>query len=182
MLHGKKIIVVMPAYNAEKTIEATYREIPLDVVDDVILVDDKSSDRTTEIARKLGLSVYVHGENRGYGANQKTCYELALKRGADIIIMLHPDYQYPPKLIFAMAGLIASEVFDMVLGSRILGGMAIKGGMPLYKYVANRLLTAVENILLGAKLSEFHTGYRAYTRRLLLNIPLLENSDDFAFD
>jgi len=182
MLHGKKLIVVMPAYNAEKTIEDTYREIPLDIVDDVILVDDKSSDRTTEVARKLGLSVYVHEENRGYGANQKTCYELALKKGADIVIMLHPDYQYPPSLIYAMAGIITREMFDMVLGSRVLGGMALKGGMPLYKYAANRLLTAIENILLGTKLSEYHTGYRAYTRKLLLDIPLLENSDDFVFD
>lgn len=172
----------MPAYNAAKTLEDTYREIPRDIVDDVILVDDKSQDETVEVAKRLGLSVYLHEENRGYGANQKTCYTEALKREADIIIMLHPDYQYPPKLIPAMAGLIASGMFDMVLGSRVLGGMALKGGMPLYKYIANRILTIVENILLGAKLSEYHTGYRAFNKEILLNIPILENSDDFVFD
>jgi len=182
MLHGQKIVVVMPAYNAEKTLEDTYREIPLDIVDDVILVDDKSHDKTVEKAKELGLSVYLHEENRGYGANQKTCYTEALRRGADIVIMLHPDYQYPPKLIPAMAGLVASGMFDVVLGSRILSGMALKGGMPLYKYISNRILTVIENILLGAKLSEYHTGYRAFSREALLSIPLLENSDDFVFD
>lgn len=182
MLQGKKIVVVMPAYNAQKTLEKTYREIPHDIVDDIIVIDDHSKDKTVEIAKKLNLSVYVHERNKGYGANQKTCYKEALKRGADIIIMLHPDYQYPPRLIPAMAGLITSGMFDIVLGSRILGGMATKGGMPLYKYIANRILTSIGNFLLGAKLSEYHTGYRAFARNVLMNLPLLENSDDFVFD
>ncbi len=182
MLNGKKIIVVLPAYNAEKTIEKTYAEIPGEIVDEVLLVDDESRDKTAEAARKLGMTVVVHEKNRGYGGNQKTCYAQALRRGADIVVMLHPDYQYPPKLITAMASLIASGMFDVVLGSRILGGYALKGGMPFYKYAANRLLTAFENFVTGQKLSEYHTGYRAFSRETLLNIPLLENSDDFIFD
>jgi len=182
MLHDKKIIVVMPAYNAEKTLEKTYREIPIDIVDEVLVVDDHSKDGTVRIAEKLGLPVYGHEKNLGYGANQKTCYREALKRRADIVIMLHPDYQYPPKLITAMAGLITSGMFDIVLGSRILGGMALKGGMPFYKYVANRILTSIENLLLGAKLSEYHTGYRAFAKEVLMKLPILENSDDFVFD
>lgn len=182
MLEGKKIVVVMPAYNAEKTLEKTYNEIPKRIVDKIIVVDDCSIDRTAEIAESLGLEVYIHKENRGYGANQKTCYKEALKQGADIIIMLHPDYQYPPKLITAMAGLICSGMFDVVLGSRILGGMALKGRMPLYKYIANRILTLIGNTLLGQKISEYHTGYRAFSKELLLNLPVLDNSDDFIFD
>jgi len=182
MLDGKKIIVVMPAYNSEKTLETTYCEIPHSIVDEVLVVDDYSRDNTIEVCRRLQLKVFIHEKNRGYGANQKTCYTQALRRGADIVIMLHPDYQYPPKLITAMAGLICSGVFDMVLGSRILGGTAIKGGMPLYKYVSNRALTFFENIILGRKLSEYHTGYRAFSRKVLQDLPLLENSDDFLFD
>lgn len=172
----------MPAYNAEKTLEDTFRDIPKGVVDDVLVVDDHSHDRTVEVARRLGLDVFEHEKNLGYGANQKTCYKEALKKGADIVVMLHPDYQYPPKLITAMAGLIASSMFDVVLGSRILGGMALKGGMPFYKYIANRALTFIGNILLGEKLSEYHTGYRAFSREVLLKLPLRENSDDFVFD
>jgi glycosyltransferase involved in cell wall biosynthesis len=182
MLEGKKIIVVMPAYNAAMTLEKTYREIPKGVVDEVLVIDDHSKDSTAVVAKSLGLEVFVHEKNHGYGANQKTCYKKALERGADIVIMLHPDYQYPPKLITAMAGLICSGMFDLVLGSRILGGKALKGGMPLYKYISNRILTFVENILLGEKLSEYHTGYRAFSKEILLNLPLLENSDDFVFD
>ena len=163
----------MPCIIGEKTLERTYREIPTDIVDEVLVVDDHSRDNTVQIAKKLGLPVYVHEENMGYGANQKTCYGQALKRGADIVVMLHPDYQYPPKLITAMAGLITSGMFDIVLGSRILGGMALKGGMPFYKYIANRILTSIDNILLGAKLSEYHTGYRAFSRKLLEQLPLL---------
>ena len=182
MLDGKRIIVVMPAYNAEKTLKKTYDEIPRGIIDEMFVTDDHSTDRTAETAKGLGLRVYVHEKNKGYGANQKTCYKEALKKGADIIIMLHPDYQYPPKLITAMAGTIASGVFDVVLGSRVLGGMALKGGMPLYKYISNRILTFIENILLGQKLSEYHTGYRAFSKEVLVNLPLLENSDDFVFD
>ena len=182
MLDGKKIIVVMPAYNAEVTLEQTYRDIPKGLVDEVLLVDDHSRDNTLDVAKRLGLSVFRHEKNLGYGGNQKTCYQQALKRGADIVIMLHPDYQYPPKLINAMAAMIASGMFDVVLGSRILGGLARKGGMPLYKYICNRMLTFVENIFLGQKLSEYHTGYRAFSRELLLKLPLLENSNDFVFD
>ncbi len=182
MFHGKKIVVVMPAYNAAKTIERTYREIPLDLVDDVLVTDDASHDDTVRVARSLGLRTVVHDFNRGYGANQKTCYAEALKLGADVAIMLHPDYQYTPALIPAMIGLITDGPFDVVLGSRVLGGRALAGGMPRYKYVANRLLTAVENLLLGAKLSEYHTGYRAFSREVLESLPLLENSDDFVFD
>jgi len=182
MLSGLKIAVVMPAYNAEATLRRTVDELPRDLVDDVIVVDDGSRDRTVEVARELGLFVQVHDRNRGYGGNQKTCYALALGRGADVVVMVHPDYQYSPKLVAAMASMIASGHYDMVLGSRILGGRARLGGMPLYKYVANRGLTAFENLLLGAKLSEFHTGFRAFSRRLLETLPLQANSDDFVFD
>jgi len=182
MLEGKKIVVVLPAYNAEKTLEKTYNEIPKEIVDEILLTDDRSSDNTVSVAKKLGIEVRVHDKNRGYGGNQKTCYQGALEKGADIIIMLHPDYQYPPKLITAMAGLISSGMFDVVLGSRILGGVALKGGMPLYKYLSNRALTFIENILLGQKISEYHTGYRGFSREVLSSLPLLENSDDFIFD
>lgn len=182
MLEGKKIIVVMPAYNAEKTLEKTYNDIPKEIVDEIVLTDDKSSDRTVKIAKELGITVFEHEINRGYGANQKTCYKRAIARGADIIIMLHPDYQYPPKLITAMAGLITSGMFDVVLGSRVLGGMAVKGGMPVYKYIFNRSLTAIENLFLGAKLSEYHTGYRGFSRDVIMSLPLEEDSDDFVFD
>jgi glycosyltransferase involved in cell wall biosynthesis len=182
MLNGKKIIVVLPAYRAEKTLEKTYAEIPLDIVDDVILVDDASNDKTAEVARKIGIKTVVHSENKGYGANQKTCYDEALKDGADIVVMLHPDYQYTPKLVGAMASMIAYGEYDMVLASRILVQSALKGGMPFYKYVSNRILTLAENLLLGAKFSEYHTGYRAYTASLLKKIPYHKNSDDFVFD
>jgi glycosyltransferase involved in cell wall biosynthesis len=182
VFHGKRIVVVMPAYNAALTIERTYREIPLDLVDDVIVTDDASHDETVEIARQLGLRTLVHIENRGYGGNQKTCYAHALRLGADVVVMLHPDYQYTPRLIPAMIGLITDGPFDVVLGSRVLGGRALAGGMPLYKYVANRLLTAIQNLLCGAKLSEYHTGYRSFRREVLESLPLLENSDDFVFD
>jgi glycosyltransferase involved in cell wall biosynthesis len=182
VLDGKKIIVVMPAYNAERTLQKTCNDIPKGIVDEILVTDDHSSDKTVEVARKMGLAVYVHEKNKGYGANQKTCYKEALRRGADIVVMLHPDYQYPPQLITAMAGLITSGMFDIVLGSRILGGMALKGGMPLYKYIANRVLTLTENLLLGQKISEYHTGYRAFSKEALLTLPILENSDDFVFD
>jgi glycosyltransferase involved in cell wall biosynthesis len=182
LFHGKKIVVVMPAYNAARTIEQTYREIPLDLVDEVLVTDDASSDETVEISRSLGLHTIVHDYNRGYGGNQKTCYAEALRMGADVVVMLHPDYQYTPALIPAMIGMITDGPFDVVIGSRVLGGRALSGGMPLYKYVSNRFLTAVENLLLGAKLSEYHTGYRAFARHVLEALPLLENSDDFVFD
>lgn len=182
MLLGQKVIVVMPAYNAEKTLEKTYGEIPLDIVDDVILVDDASRDATSCLAEKMGLFVHRHESNKGYGANQKSCYRLALQRGADIVIMLHPDYQYTPKLIPAMVSMVVGGHYDVVMGSRILGGDALKGGMPLYKYVSNRFLTLAENILISQKLSEYHSGYRAFSRKVLETIPLLENSDDFIFD
>jgi len=172
----------MPAYNAARTIERTYVEIPLDLVDEVVLTDDASRDETVEIARRLGLRTLVHERNRGYGGNQKTCYAEALRLGADVVVMLHPDYQYPPKLIAAMLGLIIDGPFDVVLGSRVLGGRARLGGMPLYKYVSNRALTAAQNLLCGAKLSEYHTGYRAFSRQVLESLPLLENSEDFVFD
>ena len=181
MINGKRIAVVLPAYNAEKTLRATVAELP-DIVDERILVDDDSVDETVQVARNLGLKVSVHDRNYGYGRNQRTCYREALAAGADIIIMVHPDYQYTPRLVTPMAGMIAYGVYDVVLGSRIVGGGARKGGMPLYKYLANRLLTAFQNLLLGAKLSEYHTGYRAFTREVLLSLPLLENSDDFVFD
>lgn len=174
--------MVLPAYNAAKTLEKTYREIPKDIVDEILLTDDSSRDDTVAVARKLGIEVRVHDKNRGYGGNQKTCYQSALEKGADVVIMLHPDYQYPPRLITAMAGLITSGMFDVVLGSRILGGMALKGGMPLYKYFSNRMLTLMENALIGQKISEYHTGYRGFSREVLLTLPLLENSDDFVFD
>lgn len=182
VLQGKGIAVVLPAYNAAITLERTYQEIPKDIVDFVVLVDDASRDETVRIARRLGLKTIVHDRNRGYGANQKTCYREALALGADVFIMVHPDYQYTPKLIPAMASMITSGEYDLVLGSRILGGTAIQGGMPVYKYVANRFLTSFENILTLAKLSEYHTGYRAFSRQVLLDLPLLENSDDFLFD
>lgn len=182
MLHGRRIVVVMPAYNAEKTLEWTYREIPLDVVDLVLLVDDGSNDRTVEVATRLGIRNFIHPENRGYGANQKTCYSLALREGADIVVMLHPDYQYTPRLITPMAAMIASGEFDLVLGSRILGTGALRGGMPLYKFISNRFLTLTQNLLVGHKLSEYHTGFRAFSRQVLSSLPLLENSDDFIFD
>ncbi|MBN2452953.1 MAG: glycosyltransferase family 2 protein [Candidatus Omnitrophica bacterium] len=182
MLNGKKIVVVMPAYNAEKTLRQTYDEIPRDIVDDIILTDDKSHDNTVAVARSLGIKTFVHDENLGYGGNQKTCYREALKAGADVVVMLHPDYQYPPKLITPMAALITSGMFDAVLGSRILGNKALEGGMPLYKYIANRILTFIENNMISQKLSEYHTGYRAFSRAALLDLPILENSDDFVFD
>lgn len=182
MFHGKKIVVVMPAYNAAQTVEKTYREIPLDLVDEVVLTDDASSDETVEVARRLGLRTLVHEINLGYGANQKTCYTAALGLGADVTVMLHPDYQYTPRLIPAMISMLTDGPFDVVLGSRILGGSARQGGMPLYKYIANRFLTAIQNALCGAKLSEYHTGYRAFTREVLEQLPLRENSDDFVFD
>ena len=182
MLNGKRIIVVMPAYNAEKTLEKTYSEIPKDIVDDIILTDDHSSDRTIEVARGLRLKAFVHDRNLGYGGNQKTCYREALKLGADVVVMLHPDYQYSPKLITPMAGLITCGMFDVVLGSRILGNKAMKGGMPLYKYIANRLLTLAENNLIGEKLSEYHTGLRAYSSDFLKKVSWQDNSDDFLFD
>jgi glycosyltransferase involved in cell wall biosynthesis len=182
MIAGKKITVVMPAYNAALTLERTLREIDRTVVDDIILVDDASRDDTAAVGRRLGLTVIVHEKNRGYGGNQKTCYTAALRTGADIVVMLHPDYQYTPKLIPAMAWPIAVDHFDVMMGSRILSGGALKGGMPLWKYVANRFLTASENVLTGAKLSEYHTGYRAFSRQVLEALPLEENSDDFVFD
>ena len=181
MIEGKRVAVVMPAYNAAKTLPATVRELPA-IVDAKILVDDHSRDDTVRVARELGLTVIVHQKNYGYGGNQKTCYRAALDSGADIIIMVHPDYQYKPTLVAAMAGMISSGVYDVVLGSRILGGGALRGGMPRYKYIFNRLLTAFENLLLGAKLSEYHTGFRGFSREVLETLPLLENSDDFVFD
>src|SRR5215470_13567132 len=181
MINGKRIAVVLPAYNAEKTLEATVRELP-DLVDIRILVDDHSSDQTVQVAQRLGLSYFVHDQNYGYGRNQQTCYREALNAGADVIIMVHPDYQYTPLLVTAMASMIAYGVYDVVLGSRIIGGTALHGGMPKYKYISNRFLTAFENLLLGVKLSEYHTGYRAFSREVLHALPLLENSDDFVFD
>jgi glycosyltransferase involved in cell wall biosynthesis len=183
MLNQKKIVVVMPAYNAAATLEQTYREIPHDIVDDVILVDDKSHDDTPGVARELGIKhIIVHEKNTGYGGNQKSCYRAALELGADVIIMLHPDYQYTPKLSKSMASLLAEGVFDCALGSRILGKGALRGGMPVYKYLSNRVLTAFQNLLLNSKLSEFHTGYRAFTREVLERLPLENNSDNFLFD
>ena len=182
MISGKKLIVVMPAYNAEKTLLQTYHELPREYVDEVILVDDFSRDRTSALARELGLRTIIHPENRGYGGNQKTCYREALRLGADIVVMVHADYQYSPKLVTAMASMIASGHYDVVLGSRILGGSSLRGGMPLYKYIANRFLTFVQNLMLGCKLSEYHTGFRAFSRNVLETLPLGENSDDFVFD
>jgi glycosyltransferase involved in cell wall biosynthesis len=181
MINGKRIAVVMPAYNAEKTLEQTVRELS-DVVDIRILVDDCSSDQTAMLAKKLGVLTFVHDANYGYGRNQRTCYREALAAGADIVVMVHPDYQYTPTLVPAIAGMVASGAYDMALGSRILGAGALKGGMPLYKYISNRILTAIENIFLGVKLSEYHTGFRAFSRKLLETLPLQENSDDFVFD
>lgn len=183
MINDKKIVVVLPAYNAEKTLEKTYNEIPFDVVDDVVLVDDASKDNTVELGEKLGIkNVIRHERNQGYGANQKTCYNNALSLNADIVIMLHPDYQYTPQLIQSMAYLIANDVYPVVLGSRILGRGALKGGMPRYKYIANRFLTAFQNFMIGQKLSEYHTGYRAFSAEVLRNINYNSNSDDFVFD
>ncbi|OGP24781.1 MAG: glycosyl transferase family 2 [Deltaproteobacteria bacterium GWC2_56_8] len=183
MLHGKKVIVVMPAYHAEKTLLMTYNDIPHDVVDDIVLVDDCSKDNTVEVGKKLGIkNIVVHRKNQGYGGNQKTCYTEALRLGADIVVMVHPDYQYAPKLITAMASMIASGEYDVVLGSRVLGTGALKGGMPVYKYISNRFLTLAENLLLGEKISEYHTGYRAFSKEVLKKLPLLENSNDFVFD
>ena len=182
MLNGRRIVVVMPAYRAERTLRRTYEAIPHDIVDEVILTDDASTDATAAVARELGIRTFVHETNRGYGANQKTCYLQALRSGADVVVMLHPDYQYEPRLVTAMASMITSDVYDMVLGSRILGGGALSGGMPAWKYVANRALTFAQNIALGSKISEFHTGFRAYSRQALMRLPLLANSDDFVFD
>lgn len=182
MIYGKKLIVVMPAYNAEKTLRQTYAELPHEYVDEVILVDDVSSDSTVRLSRELGIRTIIHTENKGYGGNQKTCYREAVRHGADIVVMVHPDYQYSPRLVTAMSSMIASGHYDIVLGSRILGGNARKGGMPLYKYIANRFLTFVENLFLRVKLSEYHTGFRAFTREVLETLPLEENSDDFVFD
>jgi glycosyltransferase involved in cell wall biosynthesis len=182
MLHGKRIAVVLPAYNAARTLEKTVSEIPKDIVDTILLVDDGSTDATTEIARQLGLQVFIHEKNFGYGRNQKTCYTEAVRLNADIVVMLHPDYQYEPRLVLPMAAMIADGTHDVVLASRILGGKAISGGMPVYKYISNRFLTLFENVFTGAKLSEYHTGYRAFSRDVLLTLPLLMNSDDFVFD
>jgi glycosyltransferase involved in cell wall biosynthesis len=182
MIHGKKIAVVMPAYNAETTLRKTFSEVDLTFVDDVILVDDASSDHTVDLAKKLGIKTIVHLENKGYGANQKTCYRVALHRGADVVIMLHPDYQYTPKLLVAMASMVAVGEYDSVLASRVLTEGALKGGMPLYKYIANRVLTLFQNILMSKKLSEYHSGYRAFSREILETLPLNENSNDFVFD
>jgi len=182
MIHGKKVCVVMPAYNAEATLEKTFQGISKEIVDDVLLVDDASQDRTVELAQKLGLHVVVHPQNRGYGGNQKTCYREALLRGADIVVMVHPDYQYAPELIPTLVSAIASGLYDVALGSRILGIGARRGGMPLYKYVSNRFLTLVQNLFLSHKLSEYHTGFRAFSRHLLLKLPLAENSEQFLFD
>lgn len=183
MIHGKKIVVAMPAYNAEKTLERTYLEIPQGVVDLVILVDDASQDQTVQIAKRLGIPIVIrHERNLGYGANQKTCYREALKNRADIVIMLHPDYQYTPALIEPLAWLIAHETYDVALASRILGNSTLSGGMPLYKYCSNRILTLIENILLWQHVSEYHTGYRAYSRKVLETVPFLNNSNDFVFD
>jgi glycosyltransferase involved in cell wall biosynthesis len=182
MIHEKRVLVVLPAYNAERTLERTVADLPLDIVDDVLLVDDASADRTVEVGRALGLTTLVHRTNLGYGANQKTCYVTALQLNADIVVMVHPDYQYDPRLITPMASMIASGVYDVVLASRIIGGGALRGGMPRYKYIANRVLTLVQNALLAEKLSEYHTGYRAFSRQVLESLPLEANSDDFVFD
>ncbi|HVO42219.1 MAG TPA: glycosyltransferase family 2 protein [Aggregatilineales bacterium] len=182
MLNGKKIVVVMPAYNAEETIESTYREIPREIVDEVILVDDASHDQTAALSQKLGIRTIVHPKNLGYGGNQKTCYRAALNCGADVVIMLHPDYQYTPRLVVALAAMVAFGEYDIALGSRLLCGGALKGGMPYYKYVSNRLLTMTQNLLIRTHFSEFHTGYRAFSRELLLTLPLAENDNNFVFD
>ena len=183
MLNNQKIVVVLPAYNAALTLAKTFNEIPRAIVDEVLLVDDFSTDNTLEVAQKLGIRhIIIHDRNKGYGGNQKSCYNKALELGADIVIMLHPDYQYTPKLIYAMSSLIAEKIYPVVLGSRILGKGAIKGGMPRYKYIFNRLLTFIQNVLIGQKLSEYHTGYRAFSAEILRNIRFMQNSDDFIFD
>lgn len=183
MLNGKKIVVVLPAYNAALTLERTYNEIPFDIVDEVVLVDDHSKDNTSEVGRKLGIRHIIrHEQNKGYGGNQKTCYTKALELGADIVIMLHPDYQYTPKLIPSMCHIIAQDLYPVVLGSRILGKGALNGGMPMYKYIFNRFLTFFENVLINQKLSEYHTGYRAFSGEVLRNINFMANNDDFVFD
>ncbi|HLY29261.1 MAG TPA: glycosyltransferase family 2 protein [Aggregatilineales bacterium] len=182
MLNGKKIVVVMPAYNAEKTIERTYHEIPRDLIDEVVLVDDASRDNTVQLSHNLGIYTVVHPQNLGYGGNQKTCYKHALNLDADVIVMLHPDYQYTPRLLVALASMVAFGEYDIALGSRMLCGGALKGGMPFYKYVSNRFLTAAENLLMNTHFSEFHTGYRAFSRQALLSLPLEENNDNFVFD
>lgn len=182
MLNGQRIVVVMPAYRAASTLEACYRAIPLDVVDHVLLVDDASDDQTLAIAERLGITAIRHPVNSGYGANQKTCYAEALRAGADVVVMVHPDYQYDPRLIPALASLVASGVYDVAIGSRMLGKGALAGGMPRYKYYANRCLTAFQNVLMGARLSEYHTGFRAFSRRVLKTLPLIANSSDFVFD
>ena len=183
MINNKKVVVVLPAYNAAKTLEKTYLEIPFDIVDEVVITDDASIDNTVELAQKIGIKhVLQHDKNKGYGGNQKTCYDYALTLDADIIIMLHPDYQYTPKLIRAITAIIAEEVYEVVLASRILGGGALRGGMPLYKYFFNRVMTLVQNILMGQKLSEYHSGYRAFTARAIQSVPYHKNSNDFVFD
>jgi glycosyltransferase involved in cell wall biosynthesis len=183
MIYNKKLVVVLPAYNAEKTLEQTYKEIPFDIVDEVVLVDDASKDKTVEEAARIGIKhVIKHEKNKGYGGNQKSCYNKALSLGADIVIMLHPDYQYTPKLIPSMANIIAQDLYPVVLGSRILGKGALRGGMPMYKYIFNRFLTLSQNIMIGQKLSEYHTGYRAFSREVLETIPFDRCSDDFVFD
>lgn len=182
MLNGKKIIVVMPAFNAARTLERTYRDLPFDLVDEVLLVDDGSEDTTVELSQSLGLTTFLHEKNMGYGKNQKTCYREALARAADIVVMVHPDYQYSPKLVTPLVGMIAFGEYDAVLASRILGNGALEGGMPRYKYVANRFLTAFQNLMIGQKLSEYHTGYRAFSREVLESLPLEENTNDFLFD
>ena len=182
MLNGKKIVIVMPAYNAAETLARTFEDLPMEVVDSVIVVDDASKDSTAHVAHKLGLVTYVHKQNYGYGRNQKTCYREALQLGADIVVMVHPDYQYSPRLVVSLSGMLAYGEYDIALGSRILGTGALQGGMPLYKYISNRILTLVENLLLGVKLSEYHAGYRAFTREVLEKLPLENNSDDFVFD
>jgi glycosyltransferase involved in cell wall biosynthesis len=182
MIHGKRVVVVLPAYNAARTLRQTYEELPHEIVDHVILVDDASQDETTALAHRLGITTFVHPKNLGYGGNQKTCYREALRCGADVVIMVHPDYQYTPALVTAMASMVAKGIYDTVLGSRMLGKSALTGGMPRYKYVANRILTLIENVVLSRKLSEYHTGYRAFSRAVLESLPLEENSNDFVFD
>jgi glycosyltransferase involved in cell wall biosynthesis len=183
MYNNKKVVIVLPAYNAAKTLEITYKEIPFDIVDEVILVDDASKDNTIEVGKALGIQhVIKHEKNKGYGGNQKTCYTKALEIGADIVVMLHPDYQYTPKLITAMVSIIGQELYPVVFGSRILGKGALNGGMPIYKYIANRLLTLSQNILMNQKLSEYHTGYRAFSREVLQTVKFQKNSDNFVFD
>jgi glycosyltransferase involved in cell wall biosynthesis len=182
VIHGKRVVVVLPAYNAARTLKQTYAELPHEIVDHVILVDDASQDETSSLARALGITTFVHARNLGYGGNQKTCYRKALGMGADVVIMVHPDYQYTPALVTAMASMVALDIYDTVLGSRMLGKSALSGGMPRYKYVANRFLTLVQNVVMGRKLSEYHTGYRAFSRAVLERLPLEENSNDFVFD